>query len=434
MQLATGKLLYSHDSAKLMTPASNTKLFSTALALLKLGPDYRLSTRLLLRGDDLILEGGGDPTMSSLAIPYVKDSQPLDSLEAIETFASKFVSRGILHINGDVVGDDSAYPWEPYPPGWAGDDALWQYGAPVSALTLNQGVIELSIHAGAAMGDAATLSITPAVEYFTIDNRIQTIEQGEQKIKVERGAGSRELRLSGTILLSSGVVKEELAVDDPALFTATALYDALVRRGVTIGGRPVARHRDLGEPSTPAAGEVIATRQSPQLVEVVRMVNKISQNLWAEMTLREVGRVRGTDGSRKAGLDELQSFLTEMGVAPESYDFEDGSGLSRLTLVSPEAIVKLLQFVAQTPQGAVWKSLMPVGAVDGSLAKRFGGNAAASAIHAKTGTLSHVSALSGYAESATYGEVAFSVIVNHTNGPTSEVLAAIDKIALALLE
>ena len=440
IQLRSGKVLYSRNSDKLFTPASNTKLFSTGLALTRLGRDHRMTTRVYVPSGpgvdgqvpgDLVLFGGGDPSMSELVIPYEKGAALLDPMQSMETLADQIVAHGVRTIHGNIVGDDSEWPWDPYPPGWAADDSIWEYGAPVSALTFNCGVFHLSIRPGAAAGDPAMLTLNPPLEFFTISNRIRTVTDGEQKIELDRPLGSRELRLWGTVKTGAN---EDLAVDDPALFAAAALYDALARRGVSIDGGPVVRHREQGEAPRVPPGRQLVERPSPPLVELLKMVDKVSQNLWAEMMLREVARVRTGDGGRNAGLDELKAFLNEIGVPKEGYVFEDGSGLSRLTLVAPNVITRLLRFMYLSPNGAEWKTLLPIGALDGSLTNRFNKNAAANAIAAKTGSLSHVNALSGYTDSATYGEVAFSILVNHTNARAGEVRSTIDKIALALLE
>ncbi len=442
VQLRSGKVLYATNSDKLFTPASNTKLFSTALALSRLGRDYRLKTRIYTAAgvdgkgrvaSDLVLYGGGDPSLSDQVIPYTKEDKPGDALLAIEELADQIVAKGVREIQGDIVGDDTAWPSEPLPPGWAADDTIYEYGAPVSALNVNSGRFRLTILPGAAVGDPARLTLIPPVEYFAISNRVITSDS-TQKIDIDRPLGSHELRISGSVALGKPLYKEDLAVDDPALFAAIALYEALTRRGVAVSGAPLAHHREQGEAVRPPAGSVLVERSSPPLVELLRVVGKVSQNLWAEMMLREVARVRAGDGSRVAALQELKAFLDELGAPKDDYVFEDGSGLSRLTLVSPAVVVRLLNFMYLSPAGPDYKSLLPVGAMDGSLEKRFSKNKAANAISAKTGSLSHVNSLSGYAESATYGEVAFSILVNHTSGKASEVRAAIDKLALALLE
>jgi D-alanyl-D-alanine carboxypeptidase/D-alanyl-D-alanine-endopeptidase (penicillin-binding protein 4) len=234
-----------------------------------------------------------------------------------------------------------------------------------------------------------------------------------------------------------------LAIDDPALYAATALEDALTRRGVSVGGSPVARHlhaqtvADLESgpvPAPPGAGlTVLATRQSPPLSEIAQVVNKVSQNLHAEILLREVARRRRGIGSRQAGLREMEAFLAELGVPREEYRFEDGSGLSRLTLVTPHTVATLLQFMYRSPNREAWMASLPVAGVDGTLARRFENRAAAARNQAKTGSLSHVSALGGYGRRRDGSVVTFSLMVNNYNARDSEVRLVMDRIALAMI-
>jgi D-alanyl-D-alanine carboxypeptidase/D-alanyl-D-alanine-endopeptidase (penicillin-binding protein 4) len=311
---------------------------------------------------------------------------------------------------------------------------VWDYGAPVSALTFNHGSIRLTLRPGPAVGDPAMLDLSPPLEYFAIANRVRTVAGSSQNLEVERPLGSRLLRLAGAVRAGGSGMSEDIAVDDPALYAAMALADALARRGVAVREGPRARHREAGDPPAAPPGRLLIERTSPPLLELARVVNKISQNLWAELLLRAVAHARTGEGSRKAALDEMKSFLAEIGATPEEYAFQDGSGLSRLTLVTPSTVNRLLRHMYLSPLGEEWKSLLPVGGRDGTLEKRFEKNPAAHAVLAKTGSLSHVNALSGYTESATYGEVSFSIIANDTLAPASEVRAAIDRIALALLE
>ena len=444
VQINTGKILYARDSNRLFLPASNMKLFTTALALMRLGPDHQFTTRVYAPAPpdangringDVVLYGGGDPSMSNLAVPYRKNATAQDPLEAIEQFADDISKRGVRIIDGDIVGDDTLWPYDPFAPGWGVEDPVWIDGAPVSALILNNNTIALRIRPGAHLGDPAVLSVTPAVEYFAIDNRVTTaLTSDPGGVRIERSPGSRELRLSGHIAIRHGGELDRLAVDDAALFAASALYDALTRRGIAIRGEPVARHRMESEPAVAPSGVVLAERVSPPLIELLRVTDKVSQNLWAEVMLRETGRVRGSDASRKAGLEELKAFLTEIGATPDAYAFVDGSGLSRMTLASPSLIVKLLRRMYDSPYQEQWRALLPVGGKDGTLEDRFDGQPAANAIQAKTGSLTHVNALSGYVDSATWGEVAFAILVNNTTSHASEVRDVIDRIGLALLE
>jgi serine-type D-Ala-D-Ala carboxypeptidase/endopeptidase (penicillin-binding protein 4) len=298
-------------------------------------------------------------------------------------------------------------------------------------------VVSLTLRASGAGGRAPGLFLSPAMEYYFLDNRVRTEPGFENTVYLERLSGSRQLRLWGT--MSSDPVNSvalRVAIDDPALYAAHALADALGRRGVQVAGGPRARHwysNQEGAPPAPSGVE-LARRSSPPLVEILRIIDKVSQNLYAEMVLREVARVRKGTGSREAGLEEARAFLTEMGIEDADCHFVDGSGLSPADLVTPAAVMKLLRHMHESPVRDAWISLLPVGGEDGTLSVRFEGKPEARRIHAKTGTLTHAAALSGYAESRSHGFVAFSILVNNFNAPGAEIRAVIDKIALMLTE
>ena len=256
VDLASGKTLYRRNDDRLFLPASNLKLFTTALALDRLGPDYRFITRLVREpSGDLLPVGSGDPSLPAAC--FVSERCPSGPpLQAIEDLAEQAVANGVHRIDGDIAGDDRLYPWDPYPPSWTQDDALRDYGAPVSALTVSDNVVTISIAPGLRAGDPASLSLQPALEYFTRDNRVLTgTRGGETSLRVRRIPGSRQWLLTGSVPVGHAAVPEIIPIDDPALYAASALYDALLRRGVVIRGRPVARHRSLAEGyDSPAAG------------------------------------------------------------------------------------------------------------------------------------------------------------------------------------
>jgi D-alanyl-D-alanine carboxypeptidase/D-alanyl-D-alanine-endopeptidase (penicillin-binding protein 4) len=439
VDLKTGATLYSRNADRLFLPASNMKLFTVALALERLGPEYRMTTRLVRApSGDLVLVGGGDPSLSGRPYPYHKDASAADPLRAIEELADQAVAAGIIRVDGDIVGDDQLYPWAPYPPSWTVDDMLQEDGAPVSALTLNDNTIALSIQPAARSGDLAAISFAPAVEYFAVDNRVLTVAgEKEARIRVTRRPGSRQILVSGTLPLAGAVVSQKVAVDDPALFAACALYDALLRRGVAIRGRPIARHRSAADDPWPAEGEIIATRTSPPLVDLLQVIEKVSQNLHAELILREVARVTRGAGTRESGLQELAQWLASIGIKAEEWRAEDGSGLSRNDEVSPHAVTKLLRYMDPSRNSAAWLSLLPIGGEDGTLANRLccvGESGAGKQVRAKTGTLTRAVALSGYADTKTRGRLAFSILVNNFSAPPAEVRAWVDRIALTLVE
>jgi len=451
IDLTTAKTLYEQNPTHFFVPASNAKLFTTAMALTRLGPDFRFQTRIVadqpVDADGLVagsvrLVGGGDPNLSARTIPYKPGPVTGNLLVAFQELADQVAARGVKKIEGDIVGDDTWYVWQPYASGWSVDDPLSDDGAPVSALTVNDNVFTLSVHPGGVAGDAAVLTLNPPVEYYNIDNRIRTVAAGERRIHVERVPGSLELQVWGTIPLHDGGQDLLLGIEDPALYSAKALKQLLEERGITITGKAVARHRYPHEMANiTQATEVpedtateLARHTSVPLVEDLRVTDKVSQNLHAEMALRAVGKARRNVGSFEAGREEMRAFLGEVGVEAGGFNLVDGSGLSRLDLVTPNAVIKLLHYMYASKERENWISLLPVSAQDGTLAKRFADSPAAGRIHAKTGSLSHVSALSGYAQRPNGRWVAFSILVNNYNGAAAEVRGVMDKICALIME
>jgi len=449
VRLAGGETLFEKNPDQVFVPASNTKLFTTALALERLGPDHHFDTRVAaeeapdssgtVRGD-LRLVGGGDPTLSARDVPYRKGPITGDPLRAIEELAGQVVALGVRRIEGDILGDDTRYVWSLLPEGWAQDDLLWDYGAPVSALSLNDNVLVLTVRPGRQEGEPARLFLNPPIEFYAIDNGVLTAPRTEGPIETVRLPGKRQVRLRGAIGLRDSGRTMRLAVEDPALFAAAALYDALVKRGVTISGRPVAEHRfgqlDSGRkmPAETRKDVILASRQSPPLAEILRVINKASQNLYAELVLREVGCVRKGEGTVEKGLEELREFLKESGLDDQDYELSDGSGLSRLNLVSPSAVVKLLVRMRQSAHAPVWLDSLPVGGEDGTLSERFRGTSDGRRIRAKTGTLGHVSAMSGYARTKSGDELAFAVLVNNYASNASEIRGIVDRIGMLMVQ
>jgi D-alanyl-D-alanine carboxypeptidase/D-alanyl-D-alanine-endopeptidase (penicillin-binding protein 4) len=452
VDLTSGETLYELQPDRSFVPASTAKLFSSALALERLGAEHRFLTTVTASQapdasgrveGDLALVGGGDPTLSARALPYNQGASAGNPLRAVEDLADQVVARGVRRIEGNVVGDDTVYPWEPYAGGRAQEDALWEYGAPVSALSINENRLTLTLSPGRRIGDPAQLRLSPPLEYFVIENRVRTVSGSEARIDVERMPGSRQLRVWGVVPLKSAPVSRLLALDDPAEFAASALYDALARRGVLIAGRPVARHRfvnevpDLKLGSAPAAsgGRVeLARRSSPPLFEILEVAMKESLNLYAELVLREVARVRRNVGSRQAGIEELLAFAQEAGIPAGQCNLVDGSGLSMLDLVTPEAATRLLAYMDKSPNRETWLSLLPVAGQEGTMRQRLRSTPAEGNIRAKTGSMSHVSALAGYARTTGGRTLAFAIFVNNYTSPASEIRAVIDRMCMLLVQ
>ncbi|MGH9657408.1 MAG: D-alanyl-D-alanine carboxypeptidase/D-alanyl-D-alanine endopeptidase, partial [Bryobacteraceae bacterium] len=247
-----GETLVDHNADRFFVPASNMKLFTTALALLRLGPDHRFHTLITapappdstgrLRGP-LTFAGGGDPNLSGREIPYRVDAPRGNPLAALDDLAAQVYARGVRRVDGDIVGDDTLWPFDPIAAGWTIDDPLNDYGAPVSALSIGDNTITLTL----GPGDPAHITLNPPVDYFHIDNRVR--EGAPQRIRLERDPGSRFLRVWGLLPPRNAGETHRIAVDDPALFAAVALRDALTRRGVAVHGEPAARHHFPSDPA-----------------------------------------------------------------------------------------------------------------------------------------------------------------------------------------
>ncbi|MGP8245665.1 MAG: D-alanyl-D-alanine carboxypeptidase/D-alanyl-D-alanine-endopeptidase [Bryobacteraceae bacterium] len=443
--LKTGELLYSKNQDKFFVPASNTKLFTIALALNRLGPNYTFETRVQagaapdsagLVAGDLRLVGGGDPDLSARSIPYAPGPVTGNPLAAIEDLAGQAVAHGVRRVAGGIVGDDTRYVWEPYGESWSIGDPQFEYGAPVSALTVNDNAFVLRVLPGPRVGDPAELELDPPLEYYTIDNRVLTVPRGgPRQVHFERLPGSFHVDLWGTLPVASAPDDLELGIEDPALYAALAFRKALEERGVTVDGEARAQHRypTWSDPAA-AAWVELARRTSPPLLEDLKITAKVSQNLHAEMALRAVGLARRGEGSLKAGLAELKDFLASAGISPDGYSLSDGSGLARSNLVTPATVVRLLRYMYDSPLRDAWLDLLPLGGEDGTLMSRFTDGPAKSRIRAKTGSLSHVSALSGYAQPPSGDWLVFSIIVNNAAAPSTQVRGIMDRICTLIVE
>lgn len=459
--LDTGKILYSANGDKLFTPASNTKLFTTAAALALIGPEYKFRTTLETNGSldkygrltgDLVLVGRGDPNLSGRELPYnMRTQRDADPSRVLEKLADEVVHKGVKYVDGDIVADDSYFAFERYGEGWSQDDLVWPDGAPVSALTINDNVIFVNILPGARAGDKAFVSVTPFADYYTIDNRLLTTPAGTgRKIFINREPGSTTLTLWGTVPMDDSGVNEGLAIEDPAEFAATLFRHLLEVRGIAVYGKQRTHHTELASLSTftsvviassrggdehtltsPTGPLVLGEFQSAPLSQDIEVINKVSQNLHAEILLRLLGREKGTGGTVQAGLEVLRGFLNNAGLSGDDYAFFDGSGLSRENLVTPHALVQLLRYASNQPWGKEFRDSLPVAGVDGSLADRFKELDPAAHVYAKTGSLGGVKTLSGYAITAKGERLAFAVLTNNFSLPGKRVNDVIDNVVAA---
>ncbi|MGH9615436.1 MAG: D-alanyl-D-alanine carboxypeptidase/D-alanyl-D-alanine endopeptidase [Acidobacteriaceae bacterium] len=454
-----GRVIYEKNDAQLFAPASNAKLFTTSTALALFGPNATVETRVIAPNapdaegtvhGDVTLLGAGDLSMSSRAYPFSEKAEqesektgpPNPPLGALEALADQLQQRGVKRVEGNIVGDDAAFPWEPYGTGWAWDDLVWDYGAPISALTINDNIVYLTVTPGATPGDPVTFAWNPAITgtYYTVENDARTSVAGSQRsLGLDRPLGSREIRLFGTIPAGSTPLHIGLAVIDPAQFAAIAFRQMLKARGITVTGAATARHRqsidtaiyeqsvlrplalpdsaDANEPNQappalPPGEVVLAKRTSVPLLEDITVTNKVSQNLHAETFLRLLGKRFGEDGSIEEGARVVRAEMQRAGIQPQDFFFYDGSGLSPEDRVAPRAITTLLRYVAEQPWGAEFRGTLPIGGIDGTLSNRFTTGPLRGQVFAKTGTLEEVNALSGYVTAKDGRTLIFSILCN----------------------
>src|SRR6266403_683492 len=344
----SGETLYEQNADKYFVPASNMKLFTTALALAKLGPDYRFHTTLETQGTissagvlngDVMLVGRGDPNLSNRKFPYeLKEEFDGPPEKALVGLADALVAKGVKQISGDVIGDDSYFPRERYPNGWEIDDMVWEYGAAISAIVLDDNTVALTLTPGEQAGNPVQAAVTPATPDLMV--------------------------VKGSLPARSAPRKLVLAIEEPAQHAAATLQRLLEERGVKVAGVARARHA----PAEPGADPVVlAEHVSVQLGDALKLINKISQNLHTEMLLRTVTRQGGmwvtTDDLMKVPAD----FYVAAGIAPGDVIQTDASGLSRHDLVTPRAIVALLNFAQKQSWFGPYYASLPVAGVDGTM-------------------------------------------------------------------
>src|ERR1700726_1700923 len=297
----TGETLFEKNADSYFVPASNMKLFTTALALAKLGPDYKFHTTLETRGvisrdgmlsGDVVLVGRGDPNLSNRKFPYeLKEEFDGPPEKALGELADALVAKGVKEISGDVIGDDSYFPRERYPNGWEIDDMVWEYGAAISAIVVDDNTVALTLTPGEQAGNAVQAAVTPGTPDFTVENEVTTSAADvKPDLTLGREPGANIVVVKGSLPAKSAPRKLVLAIEEPAQHAAATLKRLLEERGVKVAGVARARHDHAELGGDPA---VLAEHVSVPLGDAVKLINKISQNLHTEMLLRTAARQNG---------------------------------------------------------------------------------------------------------------------------------------------
>jgi D-alanyl-D-alanine carboxypeptidase/D-alanyl-D-alanine-endopeptidase (penicillin-binding protein 4) len=371
------------------------------------------------------LRGSGDPTISERF-----QGRPT---AVFEEWADRLKQQGIRVIEGDLIGDDTLFDGCDLGPGWAWDDEFFAFSARISAVSFNDNCFDAVLAPGKKPGDPAGIAITPETSYVKIANNVKTSVPGEQTdLDAHRPFGSNTLTLSGRIELNAPPRHIRIAVGNPTLYAMTVLKEVLCRKGIRVLGRAV----DIGDTGkTPDYGamKVLAFHRSPPLSDIIEQVNKRSQNLYAELLFRTLGAVCAGRGTQEKSVQVMVESLAAMGIRGDSLAIYDGSGLSRLNLVAPSQIVRLLDYMSHHPYFADFYRSLPVAGVDGTLMKRMKNTEAENNVRAKTGTLTHTVALSGYILGRDGGLLAFSIMSNNSLRTSAEVRSLEDAICQRLL-
>ena len=457
VSLDTGKTIFEHNPQKYFNPASNAKLYAAALALERLGADYRIKTSLYstARPDasgtlkaDLIVYGRGDPTMAARLNggDYFKGFDPL---------ITQLANAGVRRIEGDLVGDESYFAGPPFGSGWEWDDLQAYYGAEVSSLTADDNALDLFVKPAERVGIPCRITTGPPTPFVTFINRTQTASKGsESRIVVYRPVGENIIYVSGRLSIDSSGYYTSVAVHNPASLFANLFKDALAARGIVVTGRTRVIDWKYREVTSVDLAKLIelGSVESMSLGDIVRETLKPSQNLYAQLLLLQVGAnaARGlgaggwglgekNDGQARQvarpspnplpptpnpysttealGIESMNDFLARVGVKKGDVLLEEGSGLSRLDVITPEATVALLSYMSRSRWAEVYRNALPIAGVDGTLQNRMKGTAAAGNVRAKTGTLRYVYALSGFVTTSAGERLVFSIMLNNYSNP-----------------
>lgn len=436
----TGDTLYSRNAGKLFMPASNQKIITGAVALARLGPDYRWRTPVVATGPvvggvlkgDLVVHGSGDPTVSDHALG--------DAMVPLRAVADSLARRGVKRIAGRVLPGTDAFPDAPYGYGWAWDDFEFAYSAGVDELLFNEGFTRVVVASGDRAGAPATLVVRPAhpdvpvrVEAVTVDAPTPVAGGGEAPrraratLSTSRDAATGAFMVTGTIV-AGDTASLVLTHRSPSGAFVAALRDAFAEKGIVVEDRAAAAPAGAA-----AVADTLAVITSPTLAEVMPLLEKPSQNQIAEMLFKSVGRQATGVGSADSARRVVEAQLASWGVTAQGAVVRDGSGLSRHNYVTPAALVRVLDVVRRdSALAAAFVPALPIAGVDGTLASRMRGTPAAGNARAKTGYIDRARSLSGYVTTRDGHVVIFSLLANNWTTPLREVERVQDDIVTRL--
>lgn len=411
--LKTGEIIYKRNPDKLFNPASNIKLFTSSAALKLLGPNYVYPTNIYANGvirngkleGDLIIQGLGDPTISNR---FFKGNPNV----IFQAWADSLISKGIKEISGSIFGDDASFENNNSGKGWPVDnDSKWFF-PPSGALCFNDNSVMIKIKP-TEIGLPAELEIIPGSNYVTINKKVITVNNNvPQNIKVTRLTGSNIINAIGSIQKNSNPVIEFVSVLEPTLFYLTVLKETFEEKGIIVKGK-LSSIANADKIIIAENLSLLFTHESVPLHMIVKELNKNSNNFYAEQILKTIGFEAYNYGSTENGVRASKEFFYSIGIDPNSNVIVDGSGLSRLNLISPRQIVNLLTYLYSSEEFNAFYESLPIGGLDGTLSNRMKKSSAEGRVRAKPGYNENVSSLSGFINSISGEMIVFSIIVNN---------------------
>jgi serine-type D-Ala-D-Ala carboxypeptidase/endopeptidase (penicillin-binding protein 4) len=425
--VSRGDLLFQYNPDRLLMPASNQKLLALAVAAERLGWDFTFETRIhatapldgeVLHGD-LLIVGSGDPSITT--------GRP-GAPGALDAWADALWTAGLRRIEGRLIGIDNAFDPVGLGAGWSWDDLQWYYASRVGALQVNENAVSLVIGPGDHVGAPAVLVLGTRDAGLELRNQAWTAQaDARAELRLLRYPGSPLLTVAGSVPLGSAPLTRRVSVDNPTIYFLRALASALEGRGIAVAGG-VVDVDDLAWPTVVMQPALVEHRSQP-LGELALTLMKDSQNLYAETLLRTLGAGERTLATADEGRVVMRETLATWGLAPDAMVVADASGLSRYNFVTPRVLLTVLRRMHDDPRHrAAWLEALPVGGVDGTLARRFRESAASGRVRAKTGTLSNTRALSGYVDTEAGERLAFVVLVNNATAPARELDTVIDAV------
>lgn len=410
--LNSGETWYEQNADRLFIPASNEKIPTAAAALISLGADFRFETQLYYRGEivdsvlkgDLIVKGNGDPTF------YTRFFS--DPREPFFSWADTLLKLGIVKIEGNIIGDDNAFDDSKYGWGWPLSGLGSWYSAESGALQFNENYIDLYIVQPATIKDSVEIIANVNSAYFSIINNTIAVDTGKTQIEIDRPFATNQITVSGIVHTGTDTLERSPSISNPTLFYTTVLRETLLEKGIVVLGEA----RDCDDiivwDGDDGNWQLITIHNSPPLSEILQGLMKRSQNMYAETMVKTMGWQESGLGSFSKGREVIEKVLTGFGIEPQTYAFQDGSGLSRYNFISPRQIVKILKGMRSSEHWETWKEMQPVAGVDGTLKNRMKGTKAEGNVRAKTGTIANVRGLSGYVTTASGEEIVFSFMLN----------------------